>query len=91
LEDIENNILKLSGVTGAAVLPKVVEGKVKSLTAFVVKPEETKRDFRAGKVIKEELKAYLPEYMVPKKIVFLDELPMTPNGKTDRKTLGGQL
>ena len=37
--------------------------------------------------VKEYLRSQLPEYMVPDKIIILDEIPMTNNGKIDRKTL----
>lgn len=37
--------------------------------------------------LRSDLKQFLPDYMIPKKIVFVDELPMTNNGKVDRKRL----
>ena len=37
------------------------------------------------------LKEKLPAYMVPKNIIFVDEMPMTANGKMDRKKLEGML
>jgi len=37
--------------------------------------------------IRQQLSAWLPEYMVPTHIVVLDEFPMTSSGKIDRKAL----
>ena len=37
--------------------------------------------------MKEQLKEVLPHYMIPKKVVFHDSLPMTGNGKVDRRAL----
>ncbi len=37
--------------------------------------------------IRERLRAGLPAYMVPKQILFLDEFPLTANGKFDRQAL----
>lgn len=39
------------------------------------------------KNLREYLKRYLPEYMVPSDFVFLEEFPLSPNGKVDRKAL----
>lgn len=89
LEDIENNIRHLSGVEHVAVLPNVRDGKVKSLTAYVVEGE-VPQDARAESArLKQDLLQYVPDYMVPKKFVFLEQMPMTDNGKADRKRLGG--
>jgi acyl carrier protein len=37
--------------------------------------------------LREFLKAKLPDYMVPSSFVFLDALPLMPNGKVDRSAL----
>jgi yersiniabactin nonribosomal peptide synthetase len=34
-----------------------------------------------------ELKNYLPDYMIPRRILFTDSIPLTWNGKVDRKKL----
>lgn len=88
LGDVEGNLLKLDGVRAAAVLPVERDGKVRSLTAYVA-AERSGDDFADGQRLRAALKALVPDYMIPKKFVFLDRLPMTSNGKVDRKALGG--
>ncbi|OPJ65254.1 D-alanine--poly(phosphoribitol) ligase subunit DltA [Clostridium oryzae] len=89
VEDIENNILKLNSITRAAVVPNTRNGKISSLTAYVVYKEKVEDAFATSLSLKEQLKEIIPEYMIPKKFVFLDQLPMNGNGKIDRKLLGG--
>lgn len=91
LGDIESNLLKLPGVKGATAIANMKDGKAKSITAFLVKDSIPEDAFSESLRIKQELKEYLPEYMIPKKFIFLDQLPMTANGKADRKALGGML
>lgn len=38
--------------------------------------------------VKESMKSKVPEYMVPGKVVQLEEMPMNANGKIDRRLLG---
>lgn len=94
IEDIENNLVRVSCVQKAVVLPNFDNSnRVKSLTAYLVYKkdgiEEESSDFQLSQKIKSELKQFVPEYMVPKKIKFVDSIPMTMNGKVDRKALEG--
>jgi len=54
------------------------------LVAYVV--AESGEDVTVTEVRK-HLRSSLPEYMIPQHVVELDALPMTPNGKIDRKAL----
>lgn len=88
LGDIEEHLRRLPEVAAAAVVPAVREGRVSHLVAHVVPsaPLST-TPFRAGLALKERLRVALPHYMIPKKVAFLDALPMTGNGKVDRRAL----
>lgn len=87
LEDIENNIRRIAGIEHAVVLPNLRDGKVKSLTAYVVERQLPAAEREETARLKQELLKFVPDYMVPKKFVFLEHMPMTNNGKADRKKL----
>lgn len=89
IEDIEQNLTRLEDVSSAVVVPNMKDGKVRSLTAFVTGAKQPENSLKFSKDMKERLKAFLPAYMIPKKIIHMDSLPMNHNGKVDRKQLGG--
>jgi D-alanine--poly(phosphoribitol) ligase subunit 1 len=91
LEDIENNIARLPQVEQVVVVPNSRGGKVTSLTAYVVKRENISDDRAYAAKMREDLQQFLPDYMIPKKFVFLERMPMTNNGKADRKLLAAGL
>ncbi len=92
LEDIENNLRKLKEVKNCIVIPIIDNEKIKYLSAAVVLNKEiTSDNFSAMLGIKKNLKEFLPEYMIPRKIVIKESLPMTTNGKVDRKVLSEEI
>ncbi|MFD2169214.1 amino acid adenylation domain-containing protein [Tumebacillus lipolyticus] len=77
LGEIEALLGQHEGVREAVVMPKADR-----LIAFVVGDERA-----TAKVLRPFLQEKLPSYMVPNTFTFLPELPITPNGKADRKAL----
>jgi amino acid adenylation domain-containing protein len=57
----------------------------KQLVAYIVSPDQC--DAPSPGELRELLNGKLPEYMVPSAFVILDKLPLTFNGKIDRKAL----
>ena len=88
LEDVENNLAKVSNVARAAVLPEMMDGKVVSLTAYVMlEKKDSEGSLQRARRIKQELGQLVPSYMVPRKIVAVESFPLNTNGKIDKKQL----
>lgn len=88
LEDIDHHLASVSYVKQAAVVPKYQNHKVQQLVAFVVAhPHDFEKEFKLTKAIKEELSSSVMDYMIPQKFIYVDQLPLTANGKIDRKGL----
>ncbi|HDP4817542.1 TPA: AMP-binding protein, partial [Pseudomonas aeruginosa] len=81
LGEIESHLLKLDGIKESIVIDKG-EGANKYLCAYYV----AEKEYDIG-VLKETLKRSLPDYMVPMYFVRLEKMPLTSNGKVDRKAL----
>ena len=69
-------------VSQAIVLPKEDKQGNKQLVSYIVPKGEFDR---SG--IQSYLKELLPDYMIPAYLVALEEIPLTSNGKIDRKAL----
>jgi amino acid adenylation domain-containing protein len=83
LEEVEATLLRVPGVRQAAVL--VRSGPADShLEAFVVLEHD---EAHAARRLRAALAAVLPDALVPSRFAFLEQLPLRPNGKVDRKVL----
>jgi D-alanine--poly(phosphoribitol) ligase subunit 1 len=92
IEDIENNLVKVENIARAAVLPVYEDEKVAYIAAFVLlQNPDGLASLKRSLKIKEELKEFLPSYMIPRKITALDSFPLNTNGKVDKKELKKRL
>jgi D-alanine--poly(phosphoribitol) ligase subunit 1 len=92
LGDVEAHVREVPGVVDAVVLPVERRGVCESLAAFVVMRDHSgDNDFAAAQSLKAVLATRIPEYMMPRRIEFLESFPITPNGKADRKALAARL
>ena len=86
LGEIEAVLLRGPGVVQAAAIGWPLEdGRAMGTVAFVtgtdLDPETLRRDLGAS----------LPDYMIPSRVVVLDEMPLNSNGKIDRRQLASSL
>ncbi|WP_312491881.1 non-ribosomal peptide synthetase [Pseudomonas cremoris] len=83
LGEIETRLLEHDAVREAVVLA-LDSPSGKQLVAYLVSDAEhgALRD-----ALKAHLKAQLPDYMVPAHLIVLDSMPLTANGKLDRRAL----
>ncbi|KQS32325.1 non-ribosomal peptide synthetase [Pedobacter sp. Leaf194] len=82
LGEIQNTLQKHPNIKQSAVFAVEVEQNEKELVAYLVLNGSFDRDN-----VVQFLRKQLPEYMVPKIYMELDNLPLTSNGKVDRKAL----
>jgi amino acid adenylation domain-containing protein len=87
LGDIESNLRQHKEVKEAVVLSKTFTEQDQRLVAFVVPRHRGGSRDQTGSQLRSFLKQRLPEYMVPNDVVILEEMPLNPNGKTDRNAL----
>lgn len=77
--EIEKAMIQIAGVRETVV---VVPGNQSELLAFIVTDSNAAADH-----IREQLALLLPEYMLPTQIHIVDKIPLTSNGKADKKRL----
>lgn len=82
LEEIEAGLIKLPYVKQCAVIHGKTQTGFSKLIAYLHLNE-----VKEQKELRDDLRQYLPPYMIPTNFELLDELPKNPNGKVDRKTL----
>lgn len=82
--EIETRLRKIPEIREVAVVAQEDEQKEKHLVAYLVADEW-------GPIQEEtcilQLKKELPDYMIPSFFVKMDELPLTPTGKVNRRAL----
>jgi amino acid adenylation domain-containing protein len=84
LGEVEAVMGKVEGVREAVVIVREDEAGEARLVGYVV--WEAGRQ-RTSAEMRDELREQLPDYMVPVAIVGLEAMPLTANGKIDRKAL----
>jgi len=80
--EVENALMKVKGIKECAVDVVTLSSKVAELAAWV-----SADDGLSTKDIKGALSRTLQDYMIPTKIFSVDNIPLNPNGKADKKAL----
>jgi amino acid adenylation domain-containing protein len=84
LGEIEARLAEHAAVREAVVLVREDQPGDQRLVAYAVPAPHTAPE---AEVLRTHLAAALPEHMVPAAYVVMDALPLSPNGKLDRKAL----
>ena len=82
LGEIENTIRECPGIADCVCVARKYSENVILIIAYLVCKSEVAIDS-----LKQYLKKHLPDYSIPNHFVILDKMPLTPNGKADRKAL----
>src|SRR5256886_545424 len=82
LGEIENTVREYPGISDCVAMVKKYSENIILIIAYVV----CKSDLEV-EGLKHYLKKHLPDYMIPNRFEKIDEMPLTPSGKADRKAL----
>lgn len=86
LGEVESELEKIPAVEQACVIARNTN-RGAQLVAYLVAAGDGEKKSIPVNELREQLSRYLPEYMVPAAYMWLKELPLTANGKVDRKAL----
>lgn len=92
LGDIEANLGRLPQIGACVVVPRRTDpdGPLDHLEAFVqLADADAPRGLATTLALRRALGQLLPSYMIPKAFTYVDEIPMTANGKVDRRAIAG--
>ena len=84
LGEIENTIREYPAITDCIAMVKKYSESVILIVAYVVCKSDVEIEG-----LKAYLKKHLPDYMIPNRFEKIDQIPLTPSGKADRKALAG--
>lgn len=87
LGEIESVLRQHNAVQDALVIAREDVAPERLLVAYVVSQSNSASPDQLISELRSLLKERLPEYMVPAAFVILDALPLTSNGKVDRRAL----
>ncbi|MBQ3757775.1 MAG: amino acid adenylation domain-containing protein, partial [Oscillospiraceae bacterium] len=82
IKEIEKAIIKIESVRDCAVIVRTDANGEKALYAYVVSDEEV-----SISAIRDTLAQTLPEYMIPAYMTQIEKIPVTRNGKLDKRAL----
>lgn len=82
LGEIENAIIKSKKVKNAIVIDNTDANGKRYLCAYIVSDEALNKQ-----ELIEDIKIYLPSYMIPSYFIKIDKIPLTQNGKINKKDL----
>ncbi len=82
LGEIGARLVNHQDIKEAVVIPKTGKNGDRYLCAYIV----SSREFPVSE-LRAFLVKYLPDYMIPSYFVQLEKIPLTPNGKIDRRAL----
>ncbi len=87
LGDIEDKLNQISQIQKAVVVVKKQQNQEAFLVAYIQKKDLEYNIQESISILEEEL----PEYMIPRAVFEIEEFPLTPNKKIDRKKLSEQI